>query len=56
MTEGQIRWALFNSDSNGLKESGAIVRFGRRLLLNEEKFFAWLLSGQRHQQAGQRAA
>lgn len=31
---------------NGLAESGAIVRIGRRVLIDEEKFFAWLASRQ----------
>jgi hypothetical protein len=28
--------------ANGLLESGAIIRLGRRLLINEPKFFAWI--------------
>lgn len=27
---------------NGLIEAGAIVRLGRRVLINEAKFFAWI--------------
>jgi len=38
---GSIRWQIFNSDTNGLKESGAIIRHGRRILINAEKYFAW---------------
>lgn len=38
---GSIRWQIFNSDSNGLKESGAIIRHGRRILINVDKYFAW---------------
>ena len=41
-TEGGIRFQIFNEKTNGLKESGAIVRNGRRVLINEEKYFAWL--------------
>jgi len=40
--EGGLRHQIFNEKSNGLKESGAIVRNGRRVLINEEKYFAWL--------------
>jgi len=45
-TEGGIRHNIFHEETNGLKESGAIVRNGRRVLINEEKFFAWLESKQ----------
>ncbi|OAI12636.1 hypothetical protein A1507_18810 [Methylomonas koyamae] len=45
---GAIRWQLFNSASNGLKESGAIIRNGRRILIDVENYFAW--------QAGNREA
>jgi len=41
-TEGGIRFQIFHAKSNGLKESGAIVRMGRKVLINEEKYFAWL--------------
>lgn len=27
---------------NGLKESGAILRAGRKLLIDEQRFFTWL--------------
>ena len=27
---------------NGLKEAGAIVRLGRKVLIDEDRFFAWL--------------
>ncbi|MCF7970554.1 MAG: hypothetical protein K9L22_05240 [Methylococcaceae bacterium] len=38
---GAIRWQIFNSSSNGLKESGAIIRNGRRILIDVDKYFAW---------------
>ena len=28
--------------SNGLKEIGAIIRIGRKVLINESKFYAWI--------------
>lgn len=49
---GGMRHRIFNEESNGLKESGAIIRNGRRVLINEEKFFAWLESGQSNQADG----
>jgi hypothetical protein len=39
---GGVRFQIFNEDKNGLKESGAIVRNGRKVLINEPKWFAWL--------------
>ena len=45
-TEGGIRFQIFNEKTNGLKESGAIVRMGRKVLINEEKYFQWLESQQ----------
>ena len=39
---GGLRDRIFHSDKNGMKEAGVIVRNGRRVLINEEKFFSWL--------------
>jgi hypothetical protein len=41
---GGLRHRIFHEETNGLKKSGAIIRNGRRVLINEEKFFAWLES------------
>lgn len=43
-TVGGIRHNIFYEKTNGLAESGAIVRNGRRILINEEKFFSWIES------------
>jgi hypothetical protein len=43
-TRGCIRYLLFNSYHNGLDKSGAITRIGRKILIDEEKFFAWIES------------
>ncbi len=56
---GGLRWMLFHSTerkdskgrripSNGMEEAGVIVRVGRKVLLDEERFFAWLDSRQKH--------
>ena len=37
-----IRHNIFFEDTNGLKESGGIVRNGGRILIHEERFFAWM--------------
>jgi hypothetical protein len=39
---GSLRALIFNATTNGLTESGAIVRINRKILLNEPKFFRWL--------------
>jgi hypothetical protein len=40
--EPALRWLIFNRRQNGLEKSGAIVRNGRRVLLDVQKFFVWL--------------
>jgi len=42
LTVGGIRGWIFNEETNGLKESGAIIRIGKKLMINEEKFLAWI--------------
>lgn len=42
LTEGGLRWLVFNADKNGLAKSGALVRLGRRVLFDEEKFLSWV--------------
>ncbi len=41
-TLGGMRSLIFNEHTNGLAKSGAIVRIGRKVLINEEKFFNWI--------------
>lgn len=41
-TEASIRWLIFNEKTNGLADSGAILRQGRTVLIDEDRFFAWL--------------
>ncbi len=43
-TKGGLRSLIFNEHSNGLAKSGAIVRIGRKVLIDESKFFAWVES------------
>jgi len=43
--EGGIRSQIFNEHKNGLAESGAIIRNGRKVLIVDEKYFAWVESG-----------
>jgi len=39
-----LRALIFNEHTNGLAKSGAIVRIGRKVLIDEAKFFAWIES------------
>ena len=41
-TEGGMRHIIFHANDNGLEESGALVRLGRKVLIDEELFFSWL--------------
>lgn len=40
--EAGLRWKISKANENGLAKSGAIVRDGRRVLIDEDRFFAWL--------------
>lgn len=44
--EAGIRHQVFYKETNGMKKSGAIVRNGRRVLIDEEKFFQWIKNNQ----------
>lgn len=37
-----VRNLLFKADQNGLRKSGAIVKLGRRVLIDIDRFSAWL--------------
>ena len=41
-TNGGIRALIFNEKSNGLAKSGAIIRLGRKVLIDEILFFDWI--------------
>ena len=43
-TTGGLRSLIFNEHTNGLAKSGAIVRIGRKILIDETKFFGWVES------------
>ncbi|WP_018875161.1 hypothetical protein [Thioalkalivibrio sp. ALJ15] len=44
-TEAGLRWFIFKNRAQ-LESSGALVKNGRRLFINEDKFFAVLTGGQ----------
>ncbi|MDD5267166.1 MAG: hypothetical protein PHO08_08570 [Methylococcales bacterium] len=39
---GGLRSLIFNEHTNGLEKYGAIIRIGRKVLIDEAKFFAWV--------------
>lgn len=41
-TRGGLRDRIFYAETNGLKKAKAILRNGRRVLIDEERFFNWL--------------
>ncbi|WP_292553691.1 hypothetical protein [Methylobacter sp.] len=43
-TRGGLRSLIFNENQNGLAKSGAIVRIGRKVLINPDKFQVWIES------------
>lgn len=44
-TEAQLRWQVYNATHNGLSESGAIVRIGRRIYVDTDRYWQWVDSG-----------
>lgn len=43
-TAPAIRMLIFNEKKNGLADAGAIVRIGRRVLIDENRWFSWIES------------
>jgi hypothetical protein len=43
-TVGGIRWIIFHEQENGLKEAQAIIRLGRKVMIDSDRFFDWLYS------------
>ena len=42
--ESGLRHLIFYADINGLQASGALLRTGRKILIDDEKFFDWIKS------------
>ncbi|PKD39573.1 hypothetical protein CWO84_14810 [Methylomonas sp. Kb3] len=42
---GTLRHHIFYQETNGLQAAGAIYKMGRKVLIKESAFFAWLESG-----------
>ena len=41
-TNGGLRNLIFKEQTNGLRTSGAVVRVGRKILIDLDKFFIWI--------------
>lgn len=41
-TDGGVRFQIFNEDKNGLKEAQAIIRMGRKVLIDADRYFDWI--------------
>lgn len=50
-TVGGLRFHIFHAHENGLDEAEAILRLGRKVLIDEARFFTWVESQNRHQRA-----
>jgi hypothetical protein len=47
LPEAGIRWAIFNAHENGLADSGAIIRVGRKVLIDPDLYLNWLRTNPR---------
>ena len=45
-SEAGLRYQIFNAKTNGLDSARAIVRLGRRVLIDEGNYFSWIESVQ----------
>lgn len=43
-TEAQVRWWVFQASDNGLAAAGSIVRLGRAVFIDADRFDRWLES------------
>ena len=39
---GGLRALIFWEETNGLKASGAVIRVGRKILIDPQKFYNWI--------------
>ena len=43
-SEGALRWIVFQANENGLTDSRALLRIGRKLVIDVDRFVVWLES------------
>jgi hypothetical protein len=46
-TNGSLRSLIFNAEANGLINYGGIIRVGRKVFIDEAKFFDWVAAQNR---------
>ena len=46
ITESGLRFQIFHRKANGLESSSALIRLGRKILIDEERYFGWVDSQQ----------
>ena len=44
ISEGQLNSMLFDRKNNGLSASGAVIKRGRAIWIDEDPFFDWMRS------------
>lgn len=44
LTARSLKWMLFKARENGLANFNAVIHIGRKVLIDEEAFLAWLRS------------
>lgn len=42
ISEGSLRWQIFRRRDNGLDDAGALVRIGSRIMIDVDRYYAWL--------------
>ncbi len=45
ISEGGLRYQIFNRKNNGLEKSEAIIKLGKKIIINVPKYFDWVLGG-----------
>ncbi|MEI6270567.1 MAG: hypothetical protein WCP01_16950 [Methylococcaceae bacterium] len=41
-SNGCLRWIIYNAKTNGLEDSGALIRIGRKIIIDEALFLRWV--------------
>jgi len=49
---GGLRSQIFHEDENGLKEFGAIIRMGRKVLVDADRYLKWVYQQNMNQNSG----
>jgi hypothetical protein len=41
-SNGCLRWLIYNAEKNGLEDCGALIRIGRKIIIDEALFLSWI--------------